>query len=491
VTAAPLLLNVDDDRASQYAVSRVLRQAGYDVITAGSLTQARTLIVERRPDLVLLDVNLPDGSGLDLCAQLKAEYPGAEIMVLQHSATYSRPIDHARGLDRGADGYVTLPADPDVLLATVRSLLRAQRAERETRAVARQWDAAFHAISDAVALVDEAERVLVANRAFAAWVGRGPEEVRGHPWSSLLGDLLLPPVDATRPGPIETERQWRGHWVRQVTNTVPLTSTTSGLVCVLSDITDRKQREHERLTLLESERQARLRAEQADSAKDNFLALVSHELRTPLNAMLGWAHMLATEPGHGEDVRRAAATIERNARAQAHLIEDLLDVSRAVSGQLRLAPERVDLNDVVEGACESVAVAAVAKGVLLNIERDPGPVLVLGDPARLRQIVWNLASNAVKFTPPDGEVAVAVRLSRDGAELSVTDTGIGIEPEALPHIFKRFWHASDDTSRLAGLGLGLAIVQHLVEAHGGRIEARSAGIGQGASFVIRLPALSA
>ena len=490
MTVSPLLLNVDDDRASLYAVNRVLREAGYDVLGAASLSEATSIIRERRPDLVLLDVNLPDGSGLDLCAQLKRDHPAAEIMVLQHSATFATPADHARGLDYGADGYVTLPAAPEMLLATVRSLLRAQRAERANREIARQWEATFHALSDGVVLIDAQRHILAINDALAGWLGRPAASLVGLPWSAVLADLRLPDTvgpDAHRP--IEQDVAWRGRWVRQVVNAVSLDDASSGLVCVLTDISERKAHEEERAALWEAERAARLRAEEADRAKEDFLALVSHELRTPLSAVMNRARVLTLNQALSDDVRQVAGAIERSAQAQAALVEDLLDVSRIVSGQLRLRLTTLDLNGVVRSAEESASLAAVTKGVSLDVHLDAAPLPVSGDAERLRQIVWNLTSNAIKFTPDGGTVTISVGREGSQAVLRVADNGIGIDPPGLPHVFKRFWHASRDTSRQSGLGLGLAIVQHLVEAHGGTVAAESAGLGQGTTFVVSVPLL--
>jgi signal transduction histidine kinase len=372
---AELLLNVDDDLAGRYAISRVLRHAGYEVLEASSVGQALTIIRERHPALVLLDVNLPDGSGFEASARIKADAQTADILILQHSASFVRPSDRARGLDRGADSYLTVPIEPEVLLATVRSLLRLRRAERTVR------------------------------------------------------------------------------------------------------------------DLLERERLARTRAEEAVRAKDEFLAVLSHELRTPLNAVLGWARMLALDTIDAGRIKHAAATIERNARAQAQLIEDLLDVSRAVSGHLPLTPAPADLLPIVSSAMETVQMAANAKGVSLELSAPAEPIRVLADSTRMRQVVWNLVSNAIKFTPGGGCVHVTVARQGDTAEVIVHDTGMGIQADALPYVFDRFWQAHPPGGRPGGLGLGLSIVRHLVESHGGSVDVCSEGEGKGATFVVHLPVL--
>ena len=231
-------------------------------------------------------------------------------------------------------------------------------------------------------------------------------------------------------------------------------------------------------------------AEAANRLKDEFLATLSHELRTPLNAILGWSQLLERRgdrlvPG---ELAEGLAVIARNARSQAQLVEDLLDISRIVAGQLRVEPEAVGLAPVIGAAVDTVAAAARAKGITIESSLDPAAGPVLGDPARLQQVVWNLLSNAVKFTPAGGRVRVALGRAAAAAEVTVADTGQGITPEFLPFVFDRFRQFDASTSRRhGGLGLGLSIVRHLVELHGGRVEAHSEGAGRGSTFVVRLP----
>jgi hypothetical protein len=265
------------------------------------------------------------------------------------------------------------------------------------------------------------------------------------------------------------------------------------LVCVLLDITARKHAEEERTQLLESERAARSEAERANRLKDEFLATLSHELRTPLNAIMGWAQILKRRRLSPADQTQAIEVIDRNARAQARIIGDLLDMSLVVAGKVRLEPRAVDFMAVVRSALDSIRPVADGKGLRLVQEAGPsgphGPY-VTGDPARLHQIIANLLTNAVKFTPSGGTVSVSLRRSEGAVELEVRDTGRGIAPEFLPQIFERFRQADASSTRLfGGLGLGLAIVKSLVELHGGTVSAHSAGEGQGATFTVRLPAI--
>jgi signal transduction histidine kinase/CheY-like chemotaxis protein len=251
---------------------------------------------------------------------------------------------------------------------------------------------------------------------------------------------------------------------------------------------DARKAAEERLRLLESERSARAEAERASELKDEFLATVSHELRTPLGAMLGWTQILQLRPMSPAELHQGLSAIERNARAQTQLIEDLLDMSRITSGTLRLDVQPVYPAAFIEPAVETVRPAAAAKEIRMDSILDPSAGPITGDVSRLQQVVWNLLSNAIKFTPKGGKVQVRLRRVNSHVEVSVADTGIGIAPEFLPHVFERFRQADGSPTRaFGGLGLGLSIVRRLVELHGGSVEAQSDGIGQGACFSVNLP----
>jgi PAS domain S-box-containing protein len=257
---------------------------------------------------------------------------------------------------------------------------------------------------------------------------------------------------------------------------------------IARDVTERRRLEAERDRLLSLTQEAREEAEAASRMKDEFLAVVSHELRTPLNSILGWARLLQAG-GLGEDEqRRAVDVIIRNATTQSQLVEDLLDLTRIVTGRMRLVLERCELGRLVADAVDSVRPAAEAKGVALITAsvRDVGAIL--GAPDRLRQVVWNLAMNAIKFTSPGGRIEVAVTRAGDAAEIVVADDGVGISPAVLPHVFERFRQEDSSSTRAhGGLGLGLALVKHVVELHGGRVMAESPGKGQGATFTVSIP----
>jgi signal transduction histidine kinase len=255
------------------------------------------------------------------------------------------------------------------------------------------------------------------------------------------------------------------------------------------EIRERERTEIEKAELLVREQEARRQAEEANRIKDEFLATLSHELRTPLNAMLGWAQLLRTGNLDAPTASRALETIERNARAQAQLIGDLLDVSRIITGKLLLDMRPLELPLIVEAVLDTVRPAADGKGIGIALKVEPGLPSVVGDGDRVQQILWNLLSNAIKFTPAGGRVEVALRRRDGGVEVQVSDDGIGIRPDFLPFVFDRFRQAESAITRThGGLGLGLSIVRHLVELHGGTAEVASAGEGQGTVFTVCLPA---
>ena len=367
------VLVVDDNPATRYSTSRVLRAEGFNLREAGTGNDALRL-ADERVDLVVLDINLPDLSGFEICQTLRERPDTARVAIVHLSASFVDEGSKVTGLNAGADGYLTHPVEPRVLVATVKAFLRARKAEAE------------------------------------------------------------------------------------------------------------------REQLLESERAARAEAERANRLKDEFLATLSHELRTPLNAILGWAEVLARQT-QGSDHKQGLQAIERNARLQAQLINDLLDVSRITSGKMRLDIELLDLNAALETAIEGVRSTAEAKGVRLECAGEAAHAMVLADGARIQQVLWNLLSNAIKFTPRGGNVRAEVHSDEHQVRVVITDSGRGIEPEFLPHIFDRFRQGESGSARAAGgLGLGLSIVKHLVEMHGGSVTAYSSGKGEGATFSVLLPA---
>ena len=268
-----------------------------------------------------------------------------------------------------------------------------------------------------------------------------------------------------------------------------------GVVLVFRDVSERRRAEaereaagHERERLLVAERAARAEAERANRLKDDFVAMVSHELRTPLNAILGWTELSLRNIHDHAEVARGLDIIARNTRLQTQLISDLLDISRIVSGKLRLELQSVDLATIVEDAIQTVQHAADAKSITIERDIDESTGPIAADPARLQQVVWNLLSNAVKFTPSGGRVQVTLRQAGSNAQIVVEDSGVGITPDFLPYVFDRFQQADGSrTRRYGGLGLGLSIVKSLVDSHGGSVSGESDGDGMGARFTVTLP----
>jgi PAS domain S-box-containing protein len=281
----------------------------------------------------------------------------------------------------------------------------------------------------------------------------------------------------------------RTRWVRdRVFPVKDKYGTVQRLVGFTTDTTERKFAEEIKANLLAREQAARAQAETANQTKDEFLAIVSHELRSPLNAMLGWARVLRSGNVDDETQKHAIGVIEQSAEMQSRLIEDLIDSARIESGQLRIESRPVDLNPVIQSAVDTVHPAAESKGVEIRTELDTQAGIITGDAERMQQIVWNLLSNAVKFTPKGGRIEAKLRRQDPWVTMIVKDTGRGIKAADLPFIFDRFRQADKSTTRrTGGLGLGLSLVKNLVELHGGKIQAESAGEGRGASFTIELP----
>jgi PAS domain S-box-containing protein len=402
----------------------------------------------------------------------------------------------------------------------------------EQEITGRVWsfrNAAYRQESDLVArrlaaIVDSSDDAIIGkdlNSIITSW-NRGAERIFGYSADEMIGTSvmrLIPPdlqwqeqeiLARLRRGErydhFETVRVAKDGRKLDVSLTISPIKDASGTIVgaskIARDITDKKAADRalnearkmaevanaERERLLESERAARSEAEKASRMKDEFLATLSHELRTPLNAVLGWASALRMCRPKTEDLAEGLETIERNARVQAQLIDDLLDMSRIISGKVRLDVQRLDLPAIVAASVETVRGSAAAKGVRLQAVIDPLNAPVSGDPNRLQQVFWNLLSNAIKFTPKDGRIEVLLERVNSHVEVSVIDTGEGITPEFLPFIFDRFQQADPSTTRrYHGLGLGLAIVKQLVELHGGSVRAKSDGLGKGATFIVSLP----
>ncbi len=500
------ILNVEDYRASRAATSALLEAAGYAVVEAETGQQALALAATVKPHLILLDVKLPDLSGYEVCQRLKSDPATKSVPVLQISGSMIEGEDKVRGLESGADGYLTKPVSSAELLATMRALLRMRQAElRVSESEERLRLALDAARLGTWDLNVETEQII--------WGGHHAEMFGLPPETSGVSTAeFLALVHPTEQGQVqalithvlaEGEKYKQEFRITQPAGQVRWMSAQGQvyrdgqgrairLVGIVRDITESRQAEEERDRLLAREQTARATAEAATRTKDEFLALVSHELRAPLSSILGWAQMLQPRNSGAlpniATLTRALQVIERNARSQLRLIEDLLDVSRISSGKLSVEPRPVEISALLETTCESLRPAAAAKRIHLQCHTVPFLDTVYGDPDRLQQIVGNLLSNAIKFTPSDGTVEVRTIQFDNQVEISVSDTGKGISPEFLPHVFERFRQADESgAQRQGGLGLGLALVQHLVELHGGTVRAESEGVGKGATFTVKFP----
>ena len=515
-TSKTTILNVDDFEPGLYAKSRVLRLAGFEVYEAMTGEDTMRLARELKPELVLLDVHLPDVSGIEICRRIKTDPSINSILVIQTSATFTEVRDRVRGLEGGADAYLTEPIEAEELVANIRAILRLRKAEQEVREREAWLKTVMSSIGDAVITTDLEGRVTLINPVAQEMVGWTEAEAEGRPLTEVFRIINeqtrqpseSPIVGALREGSFAGLAS-NGLLVARDERETPVEGDAApikderenviGVVLTFRDVAERKRMEkaRERLLVYEQEARreaevARRRAEEASRAKDEFLATVSHELRTPLNHMLGWITMLRSGKLQSEKTQKAFDTIERNVRAQGRLIDDLLDVSRIISGKLLIEPSRIEIAKIVEAAAESIGPTAEDKGVNFKTTLAPEAGMVLGDPDRLQQAIWNLLTNAVKFTPEGGHVELRLTRVNFQIEIAVIDDGPGITPDFLPHVFDRFRQKDATTARQhGGLGLGLAIVRHLAELHGGSVRVESEGEGRGATFTITLPVAAA
>ncbi len=428
MSEAPIrLLIVDDSPEDRELYRRLLaqdREHAYEILEAETGEEGLDVARERSPDCLLLDYRLPDVDGLEFLSRLLAEKLVA-VIVLTGQGNEAVAVE---AMKSGAQDYL--------LKGSV------------TR------DRLQHAVQNAI------EKVALRRKVEE----RTAELAEANAALRRMYDELEELVEQ---------------------RTAELSVANQELK---REIRVREWAEQERARLLVLEQQARKQAEEANRTKDEFLATLSHELRTPLNAILGWVQVLRSGKLDPAAAVRALETIERNSRAQAQLIADLLDVSRIITGKLRLDFKPVDLRRIIDAALDSVRPAADAKGILLDISIAPLASPVLGDADRLQQVIWNLLSNSIKFTARGGRVEVQLREADANAVIRVSDTGIGIRPDFLPYVFDRFRQAEGSITRThGGLGLGLSIVRHLIELHGGTAEVASEGEGEGATFTVRLP----
>ena len=482
------LLVVDDNPASRYATVRQLQSAGFRTREAATGTEGLAA-VDESISAVVLDIHLPDIDGFELCAILRSRPGTARMPVLHLTAAYVTDEDKVRGLDAGADAYLTRPVDAAVLVATVQALVRTRVAEEAMRRSESKFRAIYAQAQAGIGLLDAQGVLLDANPALLKMLGRDEAQALGTPlsafappeWARRIADLGTVPA-APLEAPVRRPDGSLAYFEWSVTPHIE-----PGVTLVMAtDISQRMALEQQRQELLDRERVARGEAEQVSRLKDDFIAVLSHELRTPLNAILSWTHVLLQRGGNNPELLRGLAAIERNGVTQARMIADLLDMSRLNLGKLPLLFLPIDPVDEIVGSVNAIRPAE--GGPQIDIELSPPYRSLRADASRLQQVIWNLLSNAIKFSPAGGRVVVALIQEDDGLRIRVTDEGQGIAPAFLPFVFDRFAQSDAASNRQrGGLGLGLSIVKQLVEAHGGTVSAHSAGLGQGAAFDVWLP----
>ena len=544
------VLLVDDTPANLLVLAAVLKPLGARLVEAKSGAEALECVRREPFAAVLLDVQMPEMDGFEVARRMRETEHGREVPILFLTAIHRDEEYARRGYASGAADYITKPFNVEVLRARVKAfvdlfqqreeirkaqveLRTRERDEAVRRLVAFERIAtaaldtddlgvllrelldiflgAADAADSAVVLLREGEELRVravvgpheVEEGFSVRIGEGfcgavaagkqPVEMEGALPFPDCGCLRSKGTQALYGVPLLHFGEFVGVALIGSSHAGRFSDLEKRLFVAMAERAawavarhlQRSAHEAERAALLERERAARAEAELASQAKDQVLATVSHELRTPLNAILGWA-VLARQKAPPQ-VERALSVIERNARAQARIIEDVLDISRIVSGKFRLDMVPTNLVEITQTAVESLRPVAESRGVKLTIKL--GPLgFTLGDPERLQQIAWNLLSNAIKFTPKDGEVELSAFLSGSNLMLRVKDSGQGIDPAFMPHIFEAFRQADGSTARRhGGLGLGLALVKQMVQAHGGTISAASDGVGKGATFTVELP----
>lgn len=488
--------------------TELLRKGGVARSVCGSI---RELIVEINSGVgaILMTEEVINDPGIDrLLMTLNGQPSWSEIpVVMMMRGGSDSPA--AERLLRSMRNVTLLerPAPTRSVLSAVQAAIRGRERQYQIRdqiEAIREGEQRFQAMANSIPQLAWMAKpdgwIFWYNQRWHAYCGSTPEQMEGWGWQSVHDPGELPRVMEKWKGAVVRGEPWEdtfplrrhdGEYRWHLSRAMPFRDAQGGILLWFgtnTDITDQQQAADERQRLLESERAARQEAERVSRMKDQFLATLSHELRTPLNAIFGWTQLLKRGKDDPEMVAEGIDVIDRNVRVQTQLIEDLLDMSRIISGKVRLDVQRVELPEVIHAALEVVQPAAEAKGIRLEKVIDPNAGPVSGDPARLQQVLWNLLTNAIKFTSKGGKVCILLERVNSHVQISVSDTGEGINPDFLPHLFERFSQADGSSKRKhGGLGLGLSIVKSLVEMHGGTITARSEGPGKGALFAVHLP----
>ncbi|PSB40740.1 hybrid sensor histidine kinase/response regulator, partial [filamentous cyanobacterium Phorm 6] len=505
------VLLVDDRPENLVALEAILNSHSYNLVQANSGAEALRCLLNDDFAVILLDVQMPGMDGFETATLIRSRDRSRSTPIIFVTAFSSNDTHVFKGYSLGAVDYLFKPLEPEILTSKVQVFVELFQKTAEVKRQATQ----LAAVNNELSKSEERFRTLCACSPLGIYLadveGRCTYmNPRCEEISGLILDENLMSVWQRSVHPENRDRvvaDWLG-WIKEgheyssefrlVDNedvrwihvqSSPMFSDLGkliGHVGTVRDITDRKQAEEERGRLIR-EQVARQEAERANQMKDEFLAILSHELRTPLNAILGWSRLLRAKKFDQETIDKALETIERNAKSQAQLVEDILDVSRILRGKLNFNLYPIQLKNVIEMAIDSLKPLAETKSIVIVFQADSNVGKVIGDSDRLQQVVWNLLSNAIKFTPDGGKVDVRLELVGDEAQIQIIDSGIGINPDFLPYVFDRFRQADSSTTRsYGGLGLGLAIVRHLVEQHGGKVRAQN-NTGEGAKFTVSLP----
>jgi len=502
------VLVADDHDDSREAITVWLRQAGFEVLTA---TDADDLVrcVEHRPDVIVLDTELPGRPGFELANQLKCDPATAGIPIIHVAPGLTTGEWRAQGLDAGADAFLTRPVESQELIAMVRALLRVRVAEENVRAAADQWEATFDAITDAVCIINADGELIRCNEAageLLALLDAGPGNRRFHELFPSTGDAASETIATVLASaqPLQYEVHRADRWLSvRLDPMLPREQVAPSVVAVIADSTARRQAEQERARLLANAERARKEAdilrleaeaarseaEQASRAKSEFLAMMSHELRTPLNAIDGYAELIELEV-RGPITAAQREDIQRIRRSQKHLlslINDVLNFVRLDSGTVRYEIREFELADAIRDV-EDVTTPQLHAKALRFVRRSGGEGLrVWADRDKVEQILVNLMTNAIKFTQPNGEIVLECASAADAVTVRVSDTGRGIPPDKLFAIFEPFVQVARSAGAPnEGVGLGLAISRDLSRAMGGDLVAESV-IGKGSTFTLTLP----
>ena len=515
--AVTSILLVDDHAANLDALEAVLAPLGHRIVRASSGNDALAQLGRQDFGLVFLDVHMPVMDGFATAALIKARPRSRKLPIIFVTAGNLDAGEMARAYAQGAVDFLTLPCDARILRSKAALFidwhLQSEEHKRQMAAARRRDRQRYeeHTVNRVRSLTDlmplgvwaasRDGRITYTNQAWIDYTGLDARAANDPTHAEVIHPddrerVVAAWTEAVRTGePLVVEYRLRraadGAYRWHLQRAVPergLRGALVGWIATATDIHDQKDAESRMSDLAARAEAARADAEAASRMKDEFLATVSHELRTPLNAIYGWTRMVRSGELDRRQAEKAMQTIERNTRAQIKLVEDLLDVSRIVAGKLTLELRTVAPGDVVRTAVDAMTPTARGKGVELVAVYDPTPCRVAADPNRLQQVVWNLVANAIKFTPPGGRIEVVVGSVEGCVEIEVNDSGAGIAPEFLPHVFDAFRQADGSSTRLhGGLGLGLAIVKHIVELHHGSVDVSSEGSGRGARFVVKLP----